>query len=103
MTKKAGASRSSNSTRSTLIKIDAKPGPIAIDTAKTAVIVVDMENDFGSKGGMFDLAGIDISMIQTAVGSTERSSRPRAMRTSRSSISRWVFIPTFPTWVPPTL
>ncbi len=72
MTKKAAASRSSNSTKSRLIKIDAKPAPIAIDTAKTAVIVVDMENDFGSKGGMFDLAGIDISMIQKAVGPTAK-------------------------------
>jgi ureidoacrylate peracid hydrolase len=72
MTKKAAAFRSSNSTKSRLIKIDAKPAPIAIDTAKTAVIVVDMENDFGSKGGMFDLAGIDISMIQKAVGPTAK-------------------------------
>ena len=72
MTQKAAASRSSNSTKSRLIKIDAKPAPIAIDTAKTAVIVVDMENDFGSKGGMFDLAGIDISMIQKALGPTAK-------------------------------
>ncbi|MFN2576338.1 MAG: cysteine hydrolase family protein [Pyrinomonadaceae bacterium] len=56
--------------KSRMIRIEAKPAPIAIDTAKTAVIVVDMENDFGSKGGMFDLAGIDISMIQRAVGPT---------------------------------
>src|SRR5437870_6887875 len=67
-TKKAAAFRSSNSTKSRLIKIDAKPAPIAIDTASTAVIVVDMQNDFGSKGGMFDLAGIDISNIQRVTG-----------------------------------
>jgi ureidoacrylate peracid hydrolase len=72
MTKKAGLSRASNTTENRLINIDAKPAPIAIDTAKTAVIVVDMENDFGSKGGMFDLAGIDISMIQKAVGPTAK-------------------------------
>jgi ureidoacrylate peracid hydrolase len=72
MSKKAVASRSTNSMKSTLIKIDAKPAPIAIDTSKTAVIVVDMENDFGSKGGMFDLAGIDISMIQKALGPTAK-------------------------------
>jgi len=34
--------------------------------------VVDMQNDFGSKRGMFDLAGIDISMIQKAVGPTAK-------------------------------
>src|SRR6266576_6108261 len=57
-------------TKSRIVRFAAKPEPVAIDTAKTAVIVVDMENDFGSKGGMFDLAGIDISMIQRAVGPT---------------------------------
>src|SRR5437868_13825517 len=52
--------------------IEASPEPITIDTAKTAVIVVDMQNDFGSKGGMFDRAGIDISGIQKAVGPTAK-------------------------------
>ena len=49
------------------IHIMAKPDSIAIDAARSAVIVVDMENDFGSKGGMFDRAGIDISMIQKVI------------------------------------
>ena len=52
--------------------LDAKPERIAIDIATTAVIVVDMQNDFGSDGGMFDRAGIDISGIQRAVGPTAR-------------------------------
>jgi ureidoacrylate peracid hydrolase len=55
-----------------LVRIEAKPDPIVIDTARTAVIVVDMQNDFGTKGGMFDRAGIDISMIQRAVAPTAR-------------------------------
>lgn len=50
--------------------VDAKPQPVSIDPAKAAVLVVDMQNDFGSKGGMFDRAGIDISGIQRAVGPT---------------------------------
>jgi ureidoacrylate peracid hydrolase len=53
---------------SRVITLDAKPEPISIDVAKTAVIIVDMQNDFGTKGGMLDLAGIDISQIQAAVG-----------------------------------
>ena len=57
----------SSGAKNKIVTIGAKPEPIAIQTAKTAVIVVDMQNDFGSKGGMFDLAGIDISMIQKAV------------------------------------
>jgi ureidoacrylate peracid hydrolase len=43
-----------------------------MDTAKTAVIVVDMQNDFCSKGGMFDRAGINISTVQKAVGPTRK-------------------------------
>ncbi|HUQ51849.1 MAG TPA: cysteine hydrolase, partial [Gammaproteobacteria bacterium] len=54
------------------VTIDAKPQPITIDTATTAVIVVDMQNDFGSKGGMFERAGIDISGIRKAVPPTAR-------------------------------
>ena len=52
--------------------IEAKPEPLSIDISKTVVLVVDMQNDFGSKGGMFDRAGVDISMVQSAVGSTKR-------------------------------
>jgi len=46
--------------------------PVSIDTARTAVIVCDMQNDFGARGGMFDRAGVDISMIQRAVGATAK-------------------------------
>lgn len=61
-----------SNTKSRIIRISAKPEPIAIDTAKTVVIVVDMQNDFGSKGGMFDRAGIDISDIQKVIGPTAK-------------------------------
>ena len=49
------------------IHIMAKPDSIAIDAASTAIIVVDMENDFCTKGGMLDHVGINISMIQKAI------------------------------------
>src|ERR1700756_2175484 len=52
------------------ITIEAKPEPITIDPSKSAVIVVDMENDFAAKGGMFDRAGIDISGAQGAIQPT---------------------------------
>jgi len=52
--------------------LDAKPEPITIEPSKTVVLVVDMQNDFGSKGGMFDRAGLDISMIQAAVRPTSK-------------------------------
>ena len=54
------------------ITIDAKPEPVAINPKSTAVIVVDMENDFVSKGGMFDRAGSDISGAQQAIAPTAK-------------------------------
>jgi ureidoacrylate peracid hydrolase len=52
--------------------ISARPAPLAFDPKRSAVIVVDMQNDFGSPGGMFDRAGIDISAIQAAIAPTAR-------------------------------
>ena len=72
--KLAVASQSSGETNSDnkSIRLVAKPDTIAIDAAKTAVIVVDMQNDFGGKGGMFERAGINISMIQKAIAPTAK-------------------------------
>lgn len=42
-------------------ELRARPEPVTLDPARTALIVVDMQNAFASKGGMFDLAGHDIS------------------------------------------
>jgi len=55
-----------------MIEVEAKPGPLELDPARTAVIVIDMQNDFGSPGGMFDAAGIDISGIQAIVPAVRR-------------------------------
>jgi ureidoacrylate peracid hydrolase len=51
-------------------QINAVPEPVEIDPSRTALVVVDMQNAFGSKGGMFDKGGIDISGIQEAVRPT---------------------------------
>ena len=45
------------------------PARITIDLSKTAVLVIDMQNDFGAIGGMFDLAGFDLAPIQDGRGS----------------------------------
>jgi len=50
--------------------MQAKPHAVSFDTAASAVIVIDMQNDFGTEGCMFHRAGIDISMIKRAVGPT---------------------------------
>ena len=44
-----------------LIVLPAEPQPVEVDLARTAVIVVDMQNTFVSKGGMFDSFGVDLS------------------------------------------
>jgi len=65
-----GSATGDPGTGSKNIRIKASPDSLDINTGNTAIIVVDMENDFGSKGGMFDRAGIDISMIQQVVKPT---------------------------------
>ena len=62
----AGA-RKMSSLSSSHVTVGARPEPITIDLAKTAVLVIDMQNDFGVKGGMFERAGIDISGIRAVV------------------------------------
>ncbi|MBF6569510.1 MAG: isochorismatase family protein [Candidatus Binataceae bacterium] len=57
---------------SKLVTVPARPEPLTIDLSRTGVLVIDMQNDFGSKGGMFDRAGVDISQIQAAVAPTAR-------------------------------
>jgi ureidoacrylate peracid hydrolase len=54
------------------ITIDARPEALTIEPARTAVIVVDMQNDFGSDGGMMALAGIDISGNRAVIPQTAR-------------------------------
>lgn len=49
------------------ILIQAEPEPIEIELLKTAVIVVDMQNAFLSKGGYFDLVGYDLSIAQQII------------------------------------
>lgn len=54
------------------VTIDARHAPVAADVSRTAVIVVDMQNDFATVGGMFERAGIDISIIRAAIAPTRR-------------------------------
>lgn len=42
------------------VMLPARPEPIPLDPARTAVIVIDMQNAYASKGGYLDLAGFDI-------------------------------------------
>ena len=53
-----------------MIALEARPEPVEIDPRRAAVLVIDMQNDFGAPGGMFDRAGIDISGISAAAEAT---------------------------------
>ncbi len=55
-----------------MMKVDARPNPLEVDLKKSAIVVVDMQNAFASKGGMLDIARVDIT------------DAPRVIRTIRS-------------------
>ncbi len=50
-----------------MLTLEARPESIVIDADRAAVLVVDMQNDFGAPAGMFDCAGIDITTIRRAI------------------------------------
>jgi ureidoacrylate peracid hydrolase len=55
-----------------VVSIGTPFGVAQLELSRSAVIVVDMQNDFGSPGGMFARAGIDISPIQAVVAPVAR-------------------------------
>ncbi len=50
------------------VTLPARPEPIVVDPASTAVIVVDMQNAYASPGGYVDLAGFDIAGAAGVIG-----------------------------------
>ena len=49
------------------ILVPARPAAFELDSSSTAVVVVDMQNDFAAPGGMFDRAGLPIAGIRAVV------------------------------------
>jgi ureidoacrylate peracid hydrolase len=89
------------------IEIRTRPAPLTIEPSATVVVVVDMQHDFASKGGMFDLAGIDVSPINAIVPAVRRvidAGREAGLlvgylRMGFSDDLRDAGHPTSPTWV----
>jgi nicotinamidase-related amidase len=54
------------------LKIAAEPQSIVIDANKTALVVVDMQNDFCAKGGWMDSRGINVSPNRAPIGPLSR-------------------------------
>ncbi|WP_426040261.1 pyrimidine utilization protein B [Brevundimonas sp. TWP2-3-4b1] len=52
------------------LALPCRPEPLEIDPAKTAVIVIDMQNAYASPGGYLDLAGFDISGAARVIENT---------------------------------
>ena len=58
---------------STSIRMAARPAPIEINPDSTVFLVVDMQNDFASEGGLLHRLGVDVSIVQRAVAPIGRS------------------------------
>ncbi|MDQ6671537.1 MAG: cysteine hydrolase family protein [Chloroflexota bacterium] len=54
------------------LAVNARPMPFDLEPVRTAVIVVDMQNDFASEGGSFARGGRDITLIRNAIAPTAR-------------------------------
>src|SRR5580693_6868758 len=67
-----------------VVRVEAQPSRISLELGRRAVLVIDMQNDFGAKVGMFDLLGINLSMIHGAVGY-----RPLVGLRSKTSLYRY--------------
>jgi ureidoacrylate peracid hydrolase len=52
--------------------VEARPTPLPIDSRGAAVIVVDMQNDFGAEGGMFASKGLPIAAARATIEPTGR-------------------------------
>jgi nicotinamidase-related amidase len=52
--------------------IDAQPEAIAIDFARTAIVIIDMQRDFLEPGGFGETLGNDVSLLMRAVEPIQR-------------------------------
>jgi ureidoacrylate peracid hydrolase len=52
--------------------LNTRPEPVEVDFTKSAIVVVDMQNAFASKGGLLDLAGVDISGAAEVIRSIDK-------------------------------
>jgi ureidoacrylate peracid hydrolase len=55
-----------------IVMLPARPEPVAVPASKAAVIVIDMQNAYASKGGYLDLAGFDISGAAKVIENTKQ-------------------------------
>jgi nicotinamidase-related amidase len=54
------------------VTIEAEPGPLLIDPAKTAVVMIDMQRDFLEPGGFGETLGNDVSLLSKAIAPAKK-------------------------------
>ena len=56
-----------------VVRMEATPAPVEINSESTVFLVVDMQNDFVSAGGLLHRHGVDVSIVQRAVAPIGRA------------------------------
>ncbi len=63
-------------------RLNSRPEPLEVDFARSAIVVVDMQNAFASKGGTLDIAGADLTeapAVVRAIRSVLDAARPASV------------------------
>jgi ureidoacrylate peracid hydrolase len=55
-----------------MVKLSAQPDDLEVDVKRAAVVVVDMQNAFLKKGGLLDLAGLDIALAPRVISAGQK-------------------------------
>lgn len=66
------ASKKAVSSTAKSVLLEAEPSPLEIDPHRTALVIVDMQNSFAKEGGLFDMAGSDLSEVPAAASAINR-------------------------------
>jgi ureidoacrylate peracid hydrolase len=56
-----------------MVSIEARPGPFQFDPERTAMVVIDCQNAYLSKGGYIDLCGFDVSAGAAVIEAVSRN------------------------------
>jgi ureidoacrylate peracid hydrolase len=56
------------------VTVEAEPQPLEVDLKRTGLVIIDMQNGAASKGGMFDLQGVDLSEVTAVTENIKRLS-----------------------------